>query len=61
MTNKPPIGSARQLAIAAGERTYSTGRPCSRGHLAARYTLTSNCTECARERREAVRQAIKQR
>ncbi len=30
-------------------KTYFTGKPCKRGHLANRYTSTSNCVECQTE------------
>lgn len=39
----------RQKARVRGERFYETGTPCSRGHVASRYTSSSNCVECSRE------------
>jgi hypothetical protein len=32
-----------------GSRHYFTGKPCSRGHLAPRFTSQQICKECARE------------
>ena len=39
----------RQQAIARGLTKYFTGKPCKRGHLSERYTLTSNCAQCTIE------------
>lgn len=39
--------SARSEAAAAGSRTYYTGKPCKRGHVADRYVSDSSCIECA--------------
>ncbi len=41
------ISVARQAAIAAGETTYFTGKPCKRGHLSERVVSTSTCVDCA--------------
>lgn len=41
--------TTRLAAAEAGHRKYTTGKPCARGHVAARYTTTGNCVECARE------------
>lgn len=41
------ISVARQAAIAAGEPTYFTGKPCKRGHLSDRLTSSSTCIDCA--------------
>lgn len=40
--------SARSEARAAGRSTYSTGAPCSHGHLSPRYTTSKGCCECGR-------------
>jgi len=37
----------KQKAVAAGEKTYYTGKPCKRGHAVGRYVSDSSCTECA--------------
>lgn len=37
-------------AAAAGEEYYFTGVPCKNGHLSKRYTINSDCMECAKER-----------
>ncbi len=36
----------RAAAVENGEKTYYTGQPCSKGHVAARRTLDSLCLEC---------------
>jgi hypothetical protein len=36
----------RQEALAAGESTYFTGKPCKHGHVAARYVLNWTCVDC---------------
>lgn len=41
---------ARQEAISVGSIFYTTGTPCSKGHLARRYTSTRQCCECHRLR-----------
>lgn len=37
----------REAAKAAGERFYTTGKPCKNGHLSKRYTGTGICAACA--------------
>jgi hypothetical protein len=39
----------RHQAVIAGEPKYFTGRPCSRGHIAERYTINGLCTICRAE------------
>lgn len=41
--------TARQKAVENNEITYFTGKPCKRGHLSVRFTLTSNCKQCQQE------------
>ena len=36
----------RQVARLTGLTTYFTGKPCSNGHIAPRYTSTGSCTHC---------------
>ena len=36
----------RKDALAQGLTHYFTGKPCKRGHIAARYAKTGNCVEC---------------
>lgn len=36
----------RKEAAARGDKTYFTGKPCRRGHIAARTVSTGNCVEC---------------
>lgn len=38
--------SPRQQAVVNGDVTYFTGKPCNKGHISVRFTLTSNCKEC---------------
>lgn len=33
-------------ARAVGAKHYCTGKPCKRGHVAPRYTVSNNCAEC---------------
>ena len=35
-------------ALKKGRDKYKTGKPCSRGHIAPRYTSTRRCIECDR-------------
>jgi len=39
--------TSRTAAKALGLHTYSTGKACSHGHLAARYTSSGNCVVCS--------------
>lgn len=41
-----PLHPLREQAKAIGDETYSTGEPCSQGHIAARYTTSGRCVEC---------------
>ena len=36
-------------AIAAGQQTYFTNKPCKRGHVAERYSANGHCTVCQSE------------
>lgn len=38
--------STRSDALAAGQVTYSTGKPCKRGHLGPRYAINGTCLLC---------------
>lgn len=49
----------RKSAMKTGVVHYYTGIPCKRGHVAKRYTNTSNCTECMKEKVYAERAEIK--
>lgn len=43
--------TTRQAAIAAGSKTYKTGKPCINGHIALRTVADrGRCTECTRTR-----------
>lgn len=37
-------------ALAAGSKTYWSGRPCKKGHLAPRWTCSSTCLTCHKEK-----------
>lgn len=41
--------TSRKEAKRLGLTTYWTGRPCKRGHIAARYTGSGSCVECKRQ------------
>jgi hypothetical protein len=43
--------NTRKTAKAAGEKSYSTGLPCSRGHISPRNTISAECLECHHLRR----------
>lgn len=47
------IARTRREAFVRGERTYFTGRPCIRGHVAARYVSTLLCVVCASDKNKA--------
>lgn len=38
--------TTKQAARLSGAVKYNTGKPCSRGHLTARYTNTGACVGC---------------
>ncbi len=49
-----PKSMTRNEAIAAGVKTYYTGKRCrAEGHLAPRYTANRHCTECSKHRMAA--------
>lgn len=68
---KPRV-TYKEEAIAAGKKTYFTGKKCKRGHIAARDVHNDSCIECKimtgkrqnerrrREREEARRQRSEQ-
>jgi len=43
---KKLVPKTREVAMAIGLPTYCTGKPCKRGHVAPRQTVSRNCTEC---------------
>lgn len=43
------FGEERKKAMDLGLTTYSTGRPCKRGHLSERRVSTWVCIQCAKE------------
>ena len=45
--------AARESAKRRGQKTYSTGFPCRRGHDSVRYTTGGGCVQCERERYQA--------
>jgi hypothetical protein len=42
--------TSREIAIQNGHKYYNTGTPCQNGHTSDRYTLSSVCTQCHRDR-----------
>ena len=42
----------RSDALAAGHKTYMTGKPCKHGHIAPRRVASKNCTECQSRRQQ---------
>ena len=46
----PKQKSAYLLAKEAGLKTYSSGEPCTKGHIAERYVRNRECVECQRLR-----------
>jgi hypothetical protein len=38
----------REVAKANNGKTYSTGKPCKRGHISERFVSTYTCVECSR-------------
>ncbi len=47
----------RQKALAAGGKTYFTGKPCPQGHISKRYVISMACVVCDRLRTSAWRLA----
>ena len=47
----------RDAAIAAGKKTFFTGKPCRHGHIAKRFVSSYGCVECAAIRRDSTYQA----
>jgi len=45
---KKLVPKTRDVAKLLGLPTYCTGKPCKRGHIAPRTTVSRNCTECAK-------------
>lgn len=44
--SKKQVGILITYAKSVGAKTYFTAIPCSRGHIAARITLSRKCVEC---------------
>lgn len=42
----PKLTDLKHAARVAGERFFTTGEPCSRGHIGRRYASTGGCVEC---------------
>ena len=47
---------SRKEAMELGEKFYFTGKPCPRGHLAKRNTITMSCKDCLIEYQKRSRQ-----
>lgn len=54
------IKKTRGEAIAAKDKTYFTGVPCKKGHIAIRTVKGSNCMECQREASRKERAKVKE-
>jgi hypothetical protein len=44
----------RSDALRDGLHTFSTGRPCRRGHTGPRYTSSGTCVQCQRDHSRGV-------
>lgn len=44
------LPSIQTEAAKAGSAIYFTGKPCKRGHVSPRHTISGDCTECAKHR-----------
>jgi Autographiviridae endonuclease VII len=40
------VSKAAKASLARGEKYYSTGKPCKRGHVSKRHSNTGSCVEC---------------
>lgn len=47
-------------ALKAGVTKYRTGKPCLRGHVADRWTLSGACCECNAERAAAMKASYRE-
>lgn len=45
----PAEVDARTAAATRGEKRYSDGRACVRGHIGERYTRNAYCVQCQRD------------
>lgn len=52
-----PMSEARKAAKEAGDRFYTGGPACHRGHVGERYTSTNACRECVRTQARPDRKA----
>lgn len=49
----PSAKVSKKEALAKGLKTYFTGKPCLRGHVAVRMVINSTCSVCLNDRRTA--------
>lgn len=49
----------REEAQAAGQKRYSTGTPCARGHTAQRYTINGACIDCQHKKVKEAPNAVR--
>ena len=49
------IASSRQEAYDRGFDSYSTGEPCSKGHISSRLTDTEECKACLVQKRNRMK------
>lgn len=61
--NLPPLAAYevdfRAAAAAAGQRRYTTGKPCPAGHNGERYTLNGYCVQCQRNANACNRERLR--
>lgn len=50
MNNQDTVGASREEAITKGLVRFQASKPCVRGHMGHRYTLTGNCVQCVIDR-----------
>lgn len=48
--NVPSRNDLMRLAHENGQVRFSTGKPCTHGHMAERFTSSGSCVECAHDR-----------
>jgi hypothetical protein len=54
-----PLLTPREVAMAAGEKTYlDPGRPCKHDYASLRYVTSGGCVECVKGQSLAIRSAM---
>lgn len=57
--SEPALPASRSEAAEIGAPRFLTGRKCGQGHVAARYTSSGQCVECARESEKRYRTRLR--